>query len=540
VTTVTRFPVGMPVRWRALLIAIFAVSVAGQAIALESGVTVTANGEQLRGESRDNIAIFRGIPFARAPVGKLRWQAPQPPLPRTGIQAANRFAPACMQTSYNTDWYEDIVQAFDGDPALATRPEGISEDCLYLNVFSPDLAPDQPLPVMVYIYGGNNLGGWSYEPNYLGHNLAGRGVVVVSIAYRLGVFGFFAHPQLTAESGTGSSGNYGLLDQVAALQWVKANVSAFGGDPANVTVFGESAGGANIGHLTLSPLAKGLFSKAIRQSGAFEINYRDTLANEERFGLGFAAELKAKSVADLRALPANQILGAAQAYYRTGDDNVEKANFYGAVDGYVLPGYVADLYRAGRVNPVHTLLGANADESLMYAPTEVSREQIAAYVRTYYRDQAHDAVIKLVADRGSNRQQLAALRAARGQICPAQLEGDALSQHGIGDVYLYHFTRVRPGIGGERLGAYHGAELPYVFDTHDAWLSGDEADVALTDAIMDYWVNFARSGNPNGAGLLAWPRYNASSRLGLELGTSVRVINAPERALCDKLKPPQP
>ncbi|MEH6588684.1 MAG: carboxylesterase family protein [Halioglobus sp.] len=538
--TLTPFLIGILGRWCTLLLAIFFVFVAGRASAFESGITVSANGEQLRGESQGSVAIFRGIPFAAPPVGALRWQAPQPVVPRAGVQAANRFAPACMQTSYNTDWYLDIIQAFDGDLALATQPESISEDCLYLNVFSPDLEPDRSLPVMVYMYGGNNLGGWSYEPNYLGHNLAERGVVVVSIAYRLGVFGFFAHPQLTTESGTGSSGNYGLLDQLAALHWVKANVSAFGGDPNNVTVFGESAGAANIGHLTLSPLAKGLFGKVIRQSGAFEINYRDTLVNEEQFGLGFVYELGAKSIAGLRKLPADQILGAAEDYYLASYDNVEKATFYGAVDGYVLPDYVEELYRKGKVNPIHTLLGANADESLMYAPREVSREQLGAYVQKYYQEQAYDAVIKLVADRGSNRQQLAALRAAQEQTCPAQLEADALSRHSIGDVYLYHFTRVRPGIGGQRLGAYHGAELPYVFDTHDAWLSGDEIDVALTDVIMDYWVNFARNGSPNGAGLLAWPRYNASSRLGLELGTTVRVIDAPERALCEQLKPPQP
>jgi para-nitrobenzyl esterase len=523
-----------------LTVALETLLAAGQAFALEPAVAVTASGEQLQGVLQDDIAIFRGVPFAQPPVGKLRWQAPQSPEPRAGVQAADRFAPACMQTSYNTDWYLDIIQAFEGDLALAAKPEGISEDCLYLNVFSPSLEPEQPLPVMVFIYGGNNLGGWSYEPNYLGHNLAARGVVVVSIAYRLGIFGFFAHPELTTESGTGSSGNYGLLDQIAALEWVEANVAAFGGDPNNVTVFGESAGGANIGHLMLSPLAEGLFNNAIRQSGAFEINYSDILGSEEQFGVGFAAQLDAKSVADLRKLPADNILSAAEDYYLGDYDNVDKSNLYGAVDGYVLPGYVEELYQAGKVNKVNTLLGANADESLMYAPRDVSREQIGTFVHQYFQDQAYETVLKLVSGRGSNREQLAALRAAQGQICPAQLEADALNQHEIGDVYLYHFTRVRPGIGGQRLGAYHGGELPYVFDTHDAWLSGDETDVALTETVMNYWVNFARSGNPNGAGLVEWPRYNAGSRLGLELGNTVRVIDAPDRALCEKLKPPQP
>lgn len=326
-----------------------------------------ANGEQLRGEVENEIAVFRGIPFAQAPMGDLRWREPSASLPRSGIQSALSFAPACMQTSYNTDWYRDIVKAFGADPNRAATPNGVSEDCLYLNVWSPGLRKGDDLPVIVFIYGGNNLGGWSYEPNYLGHKLAAKGAIVVTIAYRLGVFGFFAHPQLTQESANASSGNYGLLDQIEALQWVKGNIAIFGGDPDNVTVMRESAGGANISHLMISPLAKGLFKNAIRQSAAFDINYRDTLAREEKFGVEFARGLSAPSIAQLRNLPAEKILEGAEVFYR-GSQDKERRNFYGAVDGYVLHDYSQLLYEAGKINTTNVLIGSNADEKLMYAP----------------------------------------------------------------------------------------------------------------------------------------------------------------------------
>ncbi len=503
-------------------------------------IKVVANHELLVGELREGIANFRAIPFAQPPVGELRWRAPITPIPRKGAQGATGFAPACMQTAYNTEWYQDVVAAFDGDIADAAAPNAVSEDCLYLNIWSPDVGADKKLPVMVYVHGGNNLGGWSYEPNYLGHNLAARGVVVVSISYRLGVFGFFAHPQLTAESGVGSSGNYGLLDQISAFKWIGSNIAAFGGDPNNITAIGESAGAAALSQLMLSPLARGLFKNAIRQSGAYDINYRDTLDREEVFGAGFANALAAPSVQALRKIPAEKILAAAETFYLGGTEDPQRNYFYGTVDGYVLPDYVEALYQAGRINPANVLLGSNADEKLMYAPRTVSQETIDELIAKYFKDDAGEKVRALVAHLPSRRLQYAELVDAKQQACTAQLQADAISGHDLGAVYLYHFTRVRPGVGGERLGAYHGAELPYVFNTHDDWLSGDETDVALTETVMSYWVNFAKTGNPNGAGLPEWPRYHASARQALELGDAVRTIDAPRRALCDLLKPPQP
>lgn len=504
-----------------------------------TSVTVTTGTGQFSGTVESNQAVFRGIPFAAPPVGDLRWRAPQAAVPRSGVSSAESFAPACMQTRYNTEWYEDIVRSFDGKASEAASPGSVSEDCLYLNIWTPDVSPQADRPVMVFIYGGNNLGGWSFEPNYLGHNLAKKGVLVVTIAYRLGVFGFYAHPELTAESGTGSSGNYALLDQIAALEWVRGNIAAFGGDKDNVTVFGESAGGANIGHLMLSPLARGLFKNAIRQSGAFDINYKDTLAREELFGEEFAEGLSAKSVAELRQLSPETILQAAERYYQGSSANLEKRHFYGNVDGYVLPDTVEALYRAGKINPVNLLMGANADEKFMYTPVEVTGEQIETFIDKYFRNGSGDKIHKLLDPLPSNRSRMAALRTAQVHVCTAQLEAEAFSSHGTGDAFLYSFTRVRPGVGGQRLGAYHGADLPYVFNTHDAWLSGDEIDENLTSAMMQYWVNFARTGNPNGADLPQWPRFNASTRQVMELGDEVRVVPAPQRELCELLKPPQ-
>lgn len=505
----------------------------------DNEVLLTAGGEQLRGQVDNGIAIFRGIPFAQPPVGELRWREPRSAVPRSGLQSASTFAPACMQTSYNTDWYRDIVKAFGADADLAPTPNSISEDCLYLNIWSPQAGKNSRLPVIVYIYGGNNLGGWSYEPNYLGHNLAAKGAVVVSIAYRLGVFGFFAHPQLTLESANASSGNYGLLDQIKALEWVKTNISVFGGDAENITVMGESAGGANISHLMLSPLAKGLFKNAIRQSAAFDIRYRDSLDREEVFGFEFARSMSAPAIEQLRKLPASEILAGAQEYY-IGSDDEERRNFYGAVDGYVLPQNSEVLYRTGKVNPSNVLLGSNADEKLMYAPRIVSEHDIDALISRYYKKGKRREVWELVEGQPTHRKKYAKLMDAKQHSCTAQLEADYMASHEIGDIYLYYFTRVRPGAGGELLGSYHGAELPYVFNTHDDWFSSDKVDSNLSEAVMNYWLNFARTGNPNAENLPHWPQYSPDARFAMELGNTVSVMDAPNRALCDLLSPLAP
>jgi len=514
-------------------------SAAAQAQTVED-IFVTANGEHLMGESIDGIAVFRGVPFAQPPVGDLRWRAPLPPVPRSGPQLADSFSPACMQADYIVDWYADVIEAFDGERVWAARPSGFSEDCLYLNIWSPQPEAGAGLPVMVYVHGGNNQGGWSYEPNYMGEALAVKGVVVVSVSYRQHVFGFMAHPELTAESSNRSSGSYGLLDLIAALQWVKQNIEQFGGDSSNVTLFGESMGAVNIGYLMLTPLTRGLYRNVIRQSGAFDVNYRDHLDQEEKFGSEFVVSMGVDSIAELKKIPSAEILSGAEAYYQAGDVSVERNYFYGPVDGYLRSQPVVDLYRSGRINPGNLLLGSNADEKLMYTAKAVSEEDVLAFIERYFKSEEKDKVLALLSHLTSNRRKLATLKGAQEQKCTARLQADAFAEAELGSVYMYEFSRVRPGIGGERLGAYHGAELPYVFDTHDDWLPTEDIDRALTQTIMNYWVNFAKTGNPNGPGLSHWPQYDASERTTQELGDAIKTIEIPFNALCDLIKPPQP
>ncbi|MCY3838722.1 MAG: carboxylesterase family protein [Gammaproteobacteria bacterium] len=257
------------------------------------------------------VLRFSGIRFAQAPIDDWRWREPRPADPPTnGPVDATRWPPTCMQDEGNVDWYRGVAAAF-GQPAevAPTRPDA-AEDCLFLNVWTPDV--DGQMPVMVWIHGGANVNGWSYEPNYRGRELAALGAVVVSIQYRLGVFGFLAHPALSAESPNASSGNYGILDQIEALRWIQANIHRFGGDPGNVTVFGESAGAGDIAYLLLSPLARGLFHRAISQSGGWPADQRRTLADNETQGVDFLRRVKAAGIDELRRLPAEALLAAAK------------------------------------------------------------------------------------------------------------------------------------------------------------------------------------------------------------------------------------
>ncbi|MBW2714613.1 MAG: carboxylesterase family protein, partial [Deltaproteobacteria bacterium] len=253
-----------------------------------------AGGEILVGmhvDAGDQMMVFRGVPYAAPPAGELRWRPPEPHVPRTGRQDASRFGSACPQLQGNPDWYRDVAEKFGRPGTEIADLTDIREDCLYLNVWTQNLAGDEPQPVMVWIHGGANVNGVAHEPNYLGYNLAKRDVVIVSINYRLGALGFLAHPALSAESERGVSGNYGLLDQIAALEWVRDNIASFGGDPDQVTVFGESAGAADIGTLIASPLSKGLFRRAIIQSGGYSIDYRKTVRDAEAVGEGFLRTL---------------------------------------------------------------------------------------------------------------------------------------------------------------------------------------------------------------------------------------------------------
>lgn len=467
------------------------------------------------------VAAFKGIPFAAPPIGELRWQAPQPHRPRAGRQPALGFADACNQDSYNTDWYRRVGAAFGADPAHFQVPP-VSEDCLYLNVWTPTRDPGARLPVMVWLYGGANKSGWSFEPNYQGESLAARGnVVMVSLAYRVGIFGFFGHPEL---QGRTAPANFGLLDQLAALRWLRDNIARFGGDPGNVTLFGESAGAANIGFLMTSPLAAGLFHRAISQSGGYQMLEELDLKDAEAVGLALASGFADKpDLAALRKRSSAEILQAAGKVLADHD-------FAPVVDGHVLTTPPAAHYRRQGV-PVDLLIGTNADEWYMYVdgdPAGLAETlgRIPAAARTPLTARAaqepdvqrgHDRVTTLV-----------------NMVCPSYLMAASAAGNSR-RAWVYRFTRIRPGPGGQRLRAYHGAEIPYVFDTHDSWLSGDETDTELTTAMVAYWSNFARTGNPNGPGLPPWPAFDPKEAQAQELGSRMGPIAAPDRALCDQV-----
>lgn len=464
------------------------------------------------------VAAFLGIPFAEPPVGELRWMPPVVPGHSSSTLQAGAFAPACMQGAHMVDWYRDLVRRFGGDPDAFPVPT-FSEDCLYLNIWTPRPEAGAGLPVMVWIHGGGHRGGWSYEPNYIGDELARQGVVVVSIAYRLDVFGFFSHPDL-------DQSNFGLLDQIAALRWVQDNIGRFGGNPGNVTVFGESAGGASIAYLMASPRAQGLFQRAIQQSAGYQLL---TLDRREDFldeGVALQARLLGDAAGDidaLRRVPAGDLLGAVAEVYADYQPDV-------VVDGHSVPERVLDAFLGGRVSRVELLTGSNADEWRMYLDQQTTQADVAAWIaeNAPMRAQALQAG---VADTALPLHKLDRLYTAQQFVCPSLLMAELASKAGKA-AYVYYFSRQRAGAGGDALGAYHGAEIPYLFDKHDDWLPTEMLDHAIGRQMQRYWVNFASSGNPNFDGGVAWPRFVVGSPLTLRIGDSIEPMIHPEAGLC--------
>lgn len=496
-------------------------------------IETRANNETLVGKLEDGVSVFRGIPFAQPPLDDLRWRAPRAPIPRAGEQQATEFSAACMQDTYLTDWYGDVMSAFGGDRGKAPIPLAVSEDCLYLNIWAPTIDRDAKLPVMVFFYGGSNLSGWTYEPNYLGHQLSKKNVVVVSVAYRLGIFGAFVHPEMATQNSGDRSGNFHLLDLIAGLQWLKGNVSSFGGDPSNITIFGESAGAANIGYLSVSPLAKGLYHQAIKQSGGFETNsgYANTYSQEQAMGASLASAFDVKTLSELRAIPADLMHNTAMRHF--GDKS--QKTFYAIVDNYVLPDTPSKLMAAGKVNPAKYLLGSNADENLMYTSEDTDENDISQYMRKWFPSETHQGLsLELTSVRGK-REQLALLDDSVDYYCPTQKQAKIMHDVNPDSAYIYYFTRARDNPSGTQIGAYHGAELPYVFGTHDDWLPTSEIDTELSETIMAYWVNFATKGDPNGEGLPTWQSFNHQRRSVMELGDRVSMIDPPAQQICQLL-----
>jgi para-nitrobenzyl esterase len=465
-------------------------------------VTAKVGGGQVEGVAANGVAAFKGIPFAAPPVGDLRWKKPQPVAAWSGVKKASAYAPSCVQ-----------------DAAMLTfmqAPPGLSEDCLYLNVWTPAKSPSERLPVMVWIYGGGFAAGATSAAVYDGTRLAEKGVVLVSVAYRVGVFGFLAHPELSKESGKGS-GNYGLQDQIAGLQWVKDNIAAFGGDARNVTIFGESAGGIAVSMLAASPRAKGLFAKAISESGGSFAPSRTgteggqnvpTLATAEAMGAQFFAKIGAASLAAARALPTDAIQKAQGPGLGTG--------FWPVDDGDVLPGDQYVLYSQGKFNDTPVLIGTNSDEGALFIRGGVTSAAFEQQIKAGYGE--HAAAILAANPHATDAE---AVEAAQNMFrdsafaWPTWVWARLQSQKGKGAAYVYYFDHRTPQSPS---GASHADEIPYVFRNMPA--AARPQDTAMSELVSGYFVNFAKTGDPNGAGLPKWPAFTEKSQQVLFLDTA--------------------
>ena len=460
------------------------------------------------------VRVFRGIPYARPPVGDLRWRPPQRPLPWNGVKECTAFGPSCLQPA------QRIVRGITGEQG---------EDCLYLNVWTAAEAGERK-PVMVWIHGGGFTIGSGSQGTYDGLHFAADGAVEVTINYRLGPFGFMAHPALSAESPSRVSGNYGLLDQIEALRWVQRNIAAFGGDPGNVTIFGESAGSVSVGCLMASPLAKGLFQKAIMESGVPTNLPRlrgggasDSSTESAGVEIARAAGIdnpegsSGATAAALRSLPADKLL--ASSHPRIGLLGAGR-RMGPTVDGYVLPGEPVEIFARGEQNDVPVILGSNADEGTLFIQ-HIPIRKPAGYVlaaKRLFGDFA-DRVIAMFPIRSAEdvKPEMGRLVTVAAFVAPARRAARALSRHGD-HVWLYHFTRVAPVLREHNMGATHGVELFYVFKTIPPGVSAGDADVGLADKMHGAWLRFAETGDPNGGGLPVWPAYSAANDTYFDFG----------------------
>ncbi len=477
-----------------------AIAIAGLALAMADAPQTpvkTAPGLVSGTAGRNSaIAVFKGIPFAAPPVGPLRWRAPAAPAAWTGVRKADAFSPSCIQTivTEKKPWTYEFMAHGE-----------VSEDCLYLNVWTP--SPSGRRPVFVYIYGGANVEGSGSIPSYDGEGLASKGLVVVTFNYRVGVLGFLSHPELTAEASYHASGNYGLLDQIAALRWVHANVAAFGGDPDRVTVAGQSAGASAVHSLTASPLAKGLFQRAIADSGTGVTGAR-TMADQEADGVRFAAAKKADGIAALRAMPWQEAVAPVQG-----------PRFGPVPDGYALPAAVRDVFAAGRQNDVPTLTGVNADEGGAAPHPTATLESFQRDARQRYGAAAEEflALYPAATDEDARRAQNDSARdRARATLYLWALDRAKTART---DAFTYFWTHTLPGPDAEQYGAFHTSEVPYVLNTlsmSSRPFTATDRDIA--DTLSSYWANFAATGNPNGKGLPEWPAVTKDLPQTMEVG----------------------
>jgi para-nitrobenzyl esterase len=495
---------------------------ADEPVRIDTGLVT---GQRVGDDSK--IRVYKGLPFAAPPVGELRWRPPQPPATWQGVRACAEFGPTCPQTPY------------PAGSVYFSPPQPQSEDCLYLNLWTGAEKSTEKRPVMVWIHGGALTRGSGSLRYYDGESLARQGVVLVTINYRLGPLGYFAHPTLSRESEHASSGNYGVLDQIAAFQWVRRNIAAFGGDPDRVTIFGESAGSWSVCALLATPLAKGLFQRAIGESGGcfapmqYLNQERNGLPAAEKTGEGLAAILDCDKAADplvaLRQKTPEELLAAAAK-------DPAQARTRAIVDGWVFSDEISTIYAAGRQHAVPVIVGSNADEgtTLAGAAVPVGMNAFVTASKRKYGDLS-ERFFEIYPVTSESDVRDAFLQSFRDEWFTWEMRTWArMTEKAGAKAYRYYFSRVPPRPESEKYGAYHAAEIVYAFNNLSKlpWTS-QPADQALAEAMSSAWVRFAATGDPNGGQLPAWSAFEGAQEPCLEFGDSIRQCQGVLKAECD-------
>lgn len=475
---------------------------------------VKTEGGYISGMSESGIRAYLGIPYAAPPTGDLRWRPPEAIKPWEGIRKTDKFGPSCPQA---------VAPAFGSE----WTPGNMSEDCLNLNVWTPAVDSNEKLPVMVFIYGGAYVRGSSSLPLYNGTALAKKGVVVVTFNYRVGVLGYMAHPQLSKESPHNTSGNYALLDQEAALKWVKNNIAAFGGDPAQVTIFGESAGAANIISQLATPQSRGLYSQAIIESGGIwnkgpMLSAYNTKVEAEEYGLKFAESLGhsgSDAIQQMRNKSAFDLANETPYIWDSTFWGFHNIGFKPTIDGWLIKEAPEEIFRQGRQNPVPLIIGSNADEgTLLAANTNMTVPQYKQFIRNTFGEKATQILTKYPASTKEEVQhQMERITTDIDFASAAKFVAGSMSDLNQ-STYLYKFTYVLPG---QPNGAYHTSELYFVF--RPSYWKPNPTSGKVSDYMMDLWVRFAKTGNPNGGINVTWPKYNIEKDQYLDIGITPMV-----------------
>ena len=472
------------------------------------------------------IEVFKGIPYATPPVGDLRWKDPQPPKKWSGVLKADHFCNNCMQATQEQQTMPNARRKSVWTIPFLIPKDPITENCLYLNVWTGASSSSERRPVIVWIHGGGFQSGSGSVPIYNGSAMAKKGVVFVTINYRLGIFGFLALPQLSRESSHHTSGDYGLLDQIAALKWVKQNIAAFGGDPDNVTIDGQSAGSFSINYLVASPLAKGLFQRAIGESGGSMVtdpaHHTQNLKTAEANGQRFMERAHVHSLEALRNIPADSLMKI-------------RGSFGPIIDGYVLPEKVSDIFAQDKQNDVPTLTGWNANEGTAFSifSKMMNARQFREQAKRIYGKEA-DQFLKYY-PANTEQQALNSQYAVTRDLLIAMQNyawANAQVKTGHSNLYLYYFDRKLPAKGSFKFyGAFHTGEVVYALDNlgylNRPW---QPVDHKLAHIMSSYWVNFAHTGNPNGKGLPKWPDYQPNKGTDMELGKKMGPEPVPNKA----------